>query len=37
MIDAAGVKKGFGKRHILRGIDLKVETGETMVIIGGSG
>ncbi|MBI3563883.1 MAG: ABC transporter ATP-binding protein [Elusimicrobia bacterium] len=37
MIDAAGVIKSFGPRTILRGIDLKVETGETMVIIGGSG
>ena len=37
MIDASGVMKSFGKRTILRGIDLTVETGETMVIIGGSG
>lgn len=37
MIDAAGVKKSFGPRPILRGIDLRVETGETLVIIGGSG
>lgn len=37
MIDATGVKKAFGPRTILRGIDLKVETGETLVIIGGSG
>lgn len=37
MIDASGVRKSFGKRVILRGIDLKVETGETLVIIGGSG
>lgn len=37
MIDATGVRKSFGPRAILRGIDLKVETGETLVIIGGSG
>jgi phospholipid/cholesterol/gamma-HCH transport system ATP-binding protein len=37
VIDAAGVVKSFGPRTILRGIDLKVETGETLVIIGGSG
>jgi phospholipid/cholesterol/gamma-HCH transport system ATP-binding protein len=37
MIEAIGVKKSFGPRAILRGIDLKVETGETLVIIGGSG
>ena len=37
MIDAWGVVKRFGPRTILRGIDLRVETGETLVIIGGSG
>lgn len=37
MIDAIGVKKAYGSRHILRGIDIKVATGETLVIIGGSG
>ncbi|OGS41000.1 MAG: ABC transporter ATP-binding protein [Elusimicrobia bacterium RIFOXYD12_FULL_66_9] len=37
MIDASSVVKSFGPRTILRGIDLRVETGETLVIIGGSG
>ena len=37
MIEAKGVKKSYGHRHILRGIDLTVETGETLIIIGGSG
>ncbi|MBI5202373.1 MAG: ATP-binding cassette domain-containing protein [Elusimicrobia bacterium] len=37
MIDAEGVKKQFGPRVILRGVDVKVETGETFVLIGGSG
>ncbi|MFI5361661.1 MAG: ABC transporter ATP-binding protein [Elusimicrobiota bacterium] len=37
MIEAEGVVKSFGPRTILRGIGLKVETGETLVIIGGSG
>ncbi|MBI4062204.1 MAG: ABC transporter ATP-binding protein [Elusimicrobia bacterium] len=37
MIDAEGVVKRFGPRTILRGIELRVETGETLVIIGGSG
>jgi phospholipid/cholesterol/gamma-HCH transport system ATP-binding protein len=37
MIEASGVVKSFGPRTILRGIDLKVEVGETLVIIGGSG
>jgi phospholipid/cholesterol/gamma-HCH transport system ATP-binding protein len=37
MIDAVGVKKRYGARQILRGVDIVVETGETLVIIGGSG
>jgi len=37
MIEAQGVMKKFGSRQILRGIDIKVEKGETLVVIGGSG
>jgi len=37
MIDIRGLEKAFGEKEVLRGIDLKVETGESMVIIGGSG
>jgi len=37
MIEAKGVVKRFGARTILRGVDISVATGETMVIIGGSG
>ncbi|MBI4424596.1 MAG: ATP-binding cassette domain-containing protein [Elusimicrobia bacterium] len=37
MIEASGVKKAFGPRVVLRGVDLHVETGETLVMIGGSG
>ncbi len=37
MIDAEGVRKSFGARTVLRGVELKVEDGETLVIIGGSG
>lgn len=37
MIEARDVKKSFGERQVLRDIDLKVETGQTLVIIGGSG
>ncbi|MBI3551867.1 MAG: ABC transporter ATP-binding protein [Elusimicrobia bacterium] len=37
MIDAVGVKKRYGSRPILRGVDIVVENGETLVIIGGSG
>jgi phospholipid/cholesterol/gamma-HCH transport system ATP-binding protein len=36
-ISLAGVHKGFGPKHVLRGIDLDIEAGESMVIIGGSG
>ncbi|MEZ5935438.1 MAG: ATP-binding cassette domain-containing protein [Alphaproteobacteria bacterium] len=32
-----GLKKSFGKKHILRGIDLDVGKGESVVVIGGSG
>jgi phospholipid/cholesterol/gamma-HCH transport system ATP-binding protein len=31
------VKKSFGTKHVLQGIDLEVFPGESMVIIGGSG
>jgi len=37
MIQAKGVKKSFGARAVLRGIDLTVNDGETLSIIGGSG
>ncbi len=37
MIEMRDVHKSFGSKDVLRGIDLKVETGESMVIIGGSG
>ncbi len=37
MIEAKGVKKRFGQRQVLRGIDLTVKDGETLSIIGGSG
>jgi len=32
-----GVKKAFGSNHVLRGIDLSVATGSSLVVIGGSG
>jgi phospholipid/cholesterol/gamma-HCH transport system ATP-binding protein len=31
------VHKSFGKTHVLRGVNLEVKCGETMVVIGGSG
>src|SRR4030043_226691 len=37
MIEIINLHKSFGKNHVLRGINLKVEKGESMVIIGGSG
>lgn len=36
-IQMRGVQKSFGDKHILRGIDLTVNEGTSMVIIGGSG
>ncbi|MEH6772541.1 MAG: ATP-binding cassette domain-containing protein [Cereibacter changlensis] len=37
MIELVGVHKSFGSNEVLRGIDLRVESGTSMVIIGGSG
>lgn len=37
MIQFQDVHKSFGNNHVLRGIDLDVMKGESMVIIGGSG
>ncbi|MFP1645720.1 ABC transporter ATP-binding protein [Pontitalea aquivivens] len=37
MIDLRDVHKAFGANQVLRGIDLTIPTGESMVIIGGSG
>jgi phospholipid/cholesterol/gamma-HCH transport system ATP-binding protein len=36
-ISLSGVHKSFGSKHVLRGIDLDIQAGESMVIIGGSG
>jgi phospholipid/cholesterol/gamma-HCH transport system ATP-binding protein len=36
-IKIRGLKKSFGEKHILRGIDLDVGEGESVVVIGGSG
>ena len=32
-----GLKKHFGSKHVLNGVDLNVAAGESMVVIGGSG
>ncbi len=37
MIRLSQVTKSFGSKEVLRGIDLDVETGESLVVIGGSG
>lgn len=36
-VKMVGVKKAFGAREILRGVDIDVRSGETMVLLGGSG
>jgi len=36
-ISLCGVTKSFGSKQVLRGIDLEVTMGESMVVIGGSG
>tara|TARA_R110002049_G_scaffold131675_2_gene290497 strand:+ start:594 stop:1358 length:765 start_codon:yes stop_codon:yes gene_type:complete len=36
-IRLTGVKKSFGSQHVLRGIDLTIRRGETLVLIGPSG
>lgn len=37
MIALEGVSKAFGPKHVLRGVNLEIPKGESMVIIGGSG
>ena len=37
MITLSGVTKTFGKNRVLRGVDLTIPSGQSMVIIGGSG
>ncbi len=37
LIEMRGVKKAFGSKQVYRGLDLTVEKGESLVIIGGSG
>lgn len=36
-IEMSGVVKAFGSKKVLQGVDLRVERGHSMVIIGGSG
>ncbi len=37
MITLSDVHKSFGSKHVLQGVDLTIERGTSMVIIGGSG
>ena len=37
MIELRNISKSFGDNHVLADLNLKVETGESMVVIGGSG
>ena len=37
MIELIGVYKSFGNNHVLRGVNLKINKGDSVVVIGGSG
>jgi len=37
IIELSGVKKSFGRQSVLRGVDLQVREGRTLVIVGASG
>ena len=37
MIELRGLHKSFGQNNVLAGVDLSIERGKSMVIIGGSG
>lgn len=37
MIEVRNLTKSFGEKHVLRGVDLCIEEGETMVVLGRSG
>lgn len=37
MIELTNVAKAFGPNHVLRGVNLRIASGESMVVIGGSG
>lgn len=36
-LELSGVYKSFGENHVLRGVDLTIEKGKSLVVIGGSG
>jgi phospholipid/cholesterol/gamma-HCH transport system ATP-binding protein len=37
MINIQNISKSFGKNHVLQGLSLKIEKGQSVVVIGGSG
>ena len=37
VIQVRGLRKSFGSKEVLKGVDLEIRHGETMVILGGSG
>lgn len=37
LLQLSGVKKSFGDNHVLRGVDIDVAPGKSLVILGGSG
>lgn len=37
LLKLSGVEKSFGKNHVLRGVDLDVAPGKSLVVMGGSG
>ena len=37
ILELKGVEKSFGKNHVLRGVDLDVAPGNSLVVLGGSG
>lgn len=37
MIEVVDLHKSFGNNHVLRGVNLRIEKGESVVVIGGSG
>ena len=37
MIELRGIRKSFGPKTVLDGVDLRIESGRSMVVIGGSG
>ncbi len=37
MIEIIELHKSFGKNHVLRGVNLKIDKGESVVVLGGSG